>query len=84
MEFIYPESGSRIHLPRQLGGEIEGVVFNLAHRNASATVWWHLDGEYIGQTTDIHQLTLAPSPGVHHLTVIDAQGNSKSISFTIE
>lgn len=84
MEFIYPESGSRIHLPRQLGGEIEGVVFNLAHRNASATVWWHLDGDYIGQTTDIHQLTLAPSPGIHHLTVIDAQGNSKSISFTIE
>mgnify|MGYP002623872540 CR=1 FL=1 len=84
MAFIYPENGSKIHLSRQLGGDIGGVVFNLAHRSPAATVWWHLDGEYIGRTSDIHQFTLSPSPGVHHLTVVDASGNSKSISFEIK
>ena len=73
-----------MHLPRQLSGEIEGIVFNLAHRDASSTVWWHLDGNYIGQTSDIHQLLLAPSTGKHNLTVVDGKGNTRSISFTID
>lgn len=83
MEFIYPENGARIHIPRQLSGDIEGIVFNLAHRSGNATVWWHLDGSYVGQTTDIHQLLLAPSPGKHNLTVVDNNGNTKTVSFTI-
>ena len=83
MEFIYPENGARIHIPRQLSGDIEGIVFKLAHRSGNATVWWHLDGSYVGQTTDIHQLLLAPSPGKHNLTVVDNNGNTKTVSFTI-
>ena len=83
MEFIYPESGSTLYLPRQLDGSVRGAVFNLAHRNPSTTVWWHLDQHYVGETRYIHQLTLAPEPGKHHLTVVDQQGYSLSISFTV-
>ena len=83
MEFIYPEAGSTLYLPRQLDGSVRGAVFNLAHRNPSTTVWWHLDQHYAGETRYIHQLTLAPEPGKHHLTVVDQQGYSLSISFTV-
>ena len=38
MEFIYPESGSILTIPRQLDGSLGGVVFQLAHRDASETV----------------------------------------------
>ena len=82
MEFIYPENGSVIYLPRQLDGSVEGAVFHLAHRGVSR-VWWHMDGEYLGETAEIHQLRLAPSPGRHILTVVDEQGRSLSVSFRV-
>ena len=83
MEFIYPEAGSTLYLPRQLDGSVRGAVFNLAHRNPSTTVWWHLDQHYAGETRYLHQLTLNPEPGRHTLTVVDVQGHSLSISFTV-
>lgn len=83
MEFIYPENGAVIYIPRQLDGSIAGVTFNLAHRNPSSTIYWHLDNEYAGETTYIHQMTLKPSPGKHTVTVVDPEGNSLSVAFTI-
>ena len=83
MEFIYPSSGSTLTFPPQLSGEAPGAVFRLAHRNASTTIWWHLDGSYVGETTLIHELRLAPPPGPHILTVVDEDGNSLSVRFSV-
>jgi len=83
MEFIYPMPGSMIHLPRQLDGSISGVTFNLAHSDSDATVFWHLDSEYLGSTRYINQMTLVPDEGHHYLTVVDDQGNSLTIQFDI-
>ena len=84
MEFIYPENGAVISIPRQLDGSVKGVVFNLAHSNPDAEVFWHLDSSYAGSTRYIHQLTLNPPKGRHTLTVVDSDGLSLSIAFTIE
>ena len=84
MEFIYPESGAVIYIPRQLDGSIQGVTFNLAHRNPSSTVFWHLDNEYVGETSIVHQMTLTPGTGKHTVTVVDESGNTVSVGFTIE
>ena len=83
LEFIYPSSGTVLYLPRQLSGEVEGVVFRVAHHSADATVFWHLDQTYVGETRFIHELRLAPAPGKHTLTVVDGEGNTASIRFTI-
>lgn len=83
MEFIYPESGSTIHIPRQLDGSVKGIVLNLAHREASIPVYWYMDRDYIGQTRYIHQLTVTPESGKHTLTVTDQNGESLSIVFTV-
>ena len=83
MEFIYPEGGSVIYIPRQLDGSIAGVTFNLAHRTPDTNVWWHLDNEYVGQTRFIHQMNMTPSPGKHSVTVVDEAGNTLSVGFTI-
>ncbi len=83
MEFIYPEHGAVIYIPRQLDGTIRGVTFNLAHRNPSTTIYWHLDNEYVGQTRMIHQMTLIPQTGRHTVTAVDESGNSLSVGFTI-
>lgn len=84
MEFIYPENGARLYIPRQLDGTIQGVTFNLAHRKPTTTVFWHLDNEYVGETRMIHQMTLTPSVGKHSVTAVDEAGNAISIGFTVE
>ena len=84
VEFIYPASGTTLYLPRQLDGEVEGAVFRAAHHKADATLWWHLDQTYAGETRFLHQLRLAPSPGKHTLTVVDSEGNTASIGFEVK
>ncbi|MCM1198410.1 MAG: penicillin-binding protein 1C [Clostridium sp.] len=84
MEFIYPESGSTIMLPRQLDGSEGNAVFHIAHSNPDATVFWHIDGHYSGSTRFIHQLSLHPSSGHHTCTAVDDAGNSVSVGFEVE
>ncbi|SKC45903.1 penicillin-binding protein 1C [Bacteroidales bacterium WCE2008] len=83
MEFIYPDSGSTIFIPRQIDGSVKGAVFHLAHRDRDATVYWHMDNGYLGETRHIHQMTLSPSPGHHVVTVVDGSGNTLSVSFNV-
>ena len=83
MEFIYPLPGSTLTLPRQITGQVEGAVFRVAHHRPANTLWWHLDGEYIGETTHLHELRLAPAPGKHTLTVVDDEGNTAAVVFNV-
>lgn len=80
MEFIYPEPGSVIYVPRQLDGSRKGVIFNLAHSMSESTVYWHIDNEYVGSTRYIHQLAVVPPEGKHTLTAVDSDGNSLSVA----
>lgn len=84
MQFIYPYPNSTIKPTKQLDGSQGKVVFELAHRNPSMKVFWHLDEDYIGETSDIHQMELSPSKGKHRITVVDENGNSVSIQFGID
>jgi penicillin-binding protein 1C len=57
------------------------VVFEAAHWDPGTRVFWHLDGEYEGETRDIHQMALAPTPGPHVLTLVDESGESVTRRF---
>ena len=83
MEFLYPEPGSILTFPRGLDGSTEGAVFQVIHRNPDATVYWHLDQSYLGETRLIHQMRLSPDPGKHTVTAVDGDGNSVSVGFTV-
>lgn len=83
MEFIYPENGSRISLPRQLDGSPGRIVLNLAHHDRNATVYWHLDRTYIGETRFLHQKRVLPEKGKHSITAVDNHGETISISITV-
>lgn len=84
MQFIYPFPGATIKITKQLDGSRGKAVFELAHRNPSAKVFWHLGGDYLGETTHIHQLEISPDPGEHLLIVVDEEGNSISMRFVVE
>ena len=83
MAFIYPGNKSKIYVPRELDGSIGQAVFEVAHRNPEATIYWHLDATYIGETANVHQMAFSPPPGIHTLTLVDENGEVLTNRFEI-
>tara|TARA_B100000767_G_C19445278_1_gene401710 strand:- start:140 stop:493 length:354 start_codon:yes stop_codon:yes gene_type:complete len=83
LQMIYPKNGSKLFLPRNLDGSKNQIVFKLAHTKSDALVYWHLDGNYVGQTKGDHNKVLDTSIGNHKLTLVDANGNEIEIEFEI-
>lgn len=83
MELIYPKQFSQIYVPVELDGKMGKAVFEVAHRRPSATVHWHLDDQYLGSTSGIHQMGLSPDEGEHILTLVDGNGETLSQKFEI-
>ena len=84
MAFIYPQNSARVYLPKQLDGSDGELTFELAHSHSNATVFWHIDADYLGSTRDFHKYTFRPSRGKHILTVVDNEGNTLSVGITVE
>ena len=78
MEFIYPNTTTTIRLSKQLDGSVGTLALELAHRQADAIVYWHIDGNYLGATQYFHQMSVVPETGKHWITVVDQWGNSLS------
>lgn len=83
MEFIYPTSGIKIFIPRDQTGNQTRVITEVAHRNPSKKIFWHLDETYMGTTRHLHQLEIVTSPGNHTLTAVDEDGNPVKCVFSI-
>ncbi|BDD11587.1 penicillin-binding protein 1C (plasmid) [Fulvitalea axinellae] len=83
LAFIYPRRKARIYVPVELDGTPGQTVFESVHRDKSATIFWHLDGDFIGRTEGKHVMSFRPSRGVHTVTITDKEGNSLSKSFEI-
>jgi penicillin-binding protein 1C len=83
MDLMYPKSNARIFIPRELSGKQSISVFELAHRNPSAIVYWHLNGEFIGETKKVHHMAVNPGEGHHVLTIVDDSGEILERKFEI-
>ncbi len=80
---IYPPRTARVYIPIDLDLEREQLVFQAVHRDPDATLYWHLDDEFLATTHHIHQLAVAPSPGWHRLTLVDGDGNRLGRRFEV-
>jgi penicillin-binding protein 1C len=80
---LFPEPGSRIFVPVELGGEPGRVVFEAMHRQRGERLHWHLDGSYIDTTEEEHRIELRPSFGRHELVVMDESGGYVARTFEV-
>lgn len=80
---IYPQNNAAIYIPFEAGAERGMVVFKATHRDKSATLFWHLNNEYLGLTRKVHSMALQPPPGKHLLTIVDNTGSHVRVKFTI-
>lgn len=83
MEFIYPENGSTVYLPKQLDGKRKGIIFSIAHSNPETTVFWHDGNSYAGETRHLHQMRLDLEPGKHTITAVDSEGYTVSVTINV-
>lgn len=83
MDLVYPKQGAEIFIPRELDGSPGRTLFQAAHRSSKSTVYWHLDGDYIGSTKNTHHLSLTAEIGKHTLTLVDDEGQILTQSFRI-
>jgi len=75
MQWIYPKSGMVLSLPKQLSDQSGESVFKIAHRDQHKKVYWYLNQEWIGTTSEFHQVACRPTPGYHTLLCVDEDGH---------
>lgn len=80
-EIIYPVQGSSIYLPVDLDLLKNNIVLKATHKDPKASLFWFLDGHFIGTTISRHELQTNLKMGQHRLTIGDEKGNSTSITF---
>ncbi|HET8865435.1 MAG TPA: penicillin-binding protein 1C [Gracilimonas sp.] len=83
MKLVYPYRTSTIFVPTELDGSQGKTVFEVAHRGDKARIFWHLNEQYLGETSRIHQMPLSPKPGNHTLTLIDDNGEKLEYQFKV-
>ncbi len=85
IEIIYPQQGITVVTTVGLDGRGQGVVVRAAHRDTKAELYWHLDDRYLGRTLGgEHELMIHPEPGMHLLVVMDGEGASRAVQFTVK
>lgn len=83
LEIVYPKRGSKVYVPLEIDGKPGRVVLEGTHRDADATLFWHIDDVYMGKTTAPHLLAVNPDPGKHTVYIVDEQGQRVERSFTV-
>jgi penicillin-binding protein 1C len=83
LEIIYPREGFKIYVPVDQSGEKSKCILKATHKNEATTLFWHLDGNYVGSTQKFHQLSLLPGIGKHSLTISDEEGETSTCNFEV-
>ncbi len=84
IEITYPVDNGTVFLPVNISGVREAVVGQVFYKNGEKTLFWHMDGKYIGTTQGIHKLSFNVDEGNHFLMVVDEEGNMASSSFDVK
>jgi penicillin-binding protein 1C len=76
---IYPFPGTKIYLPVKGNQQRSKSIWKATHRNPGATLYWHLDNQYLAKTTGDHSIEVITVPGIHTLTLVDDEGESLTV-----
>lgn len=75
MEIIYPDNLSEIYIPKDFNGNRGNCIFEVAHNNPNAILFWHIDEQYVGSTQTNHKMPVSPKSWQHILSIFDDNGN---------
>lgn len=79
----YPAPGAKVFIPRELQGHSGEVIIEASHLNPEATIFWHLNDEFLGTTHLEHKQSLLLKKGSYLITLLDEHGNKVSRQFQV-
>lgn len=83
MEWVYPEGYEVVKRPRDLDGQLQGIVLEVAHTRPEARLFWHDNDLFIGETEGYHVREMRFSPGIHKVKVVDDEGVTLSATLKV-
>ena len=83
LSIIFPDTGAHIFIPVEIDGKPGRLIMEASHRDSAETLYWDIDGDYLGETRGYHQMPAHPAPGMHVLTVTDTRGTRATRTFEI-
>ena len=63
--------------------EYEKTVSAVSLADNTQKLYWYLDEVYYGRTVDFHQMEMTPEEGKHTITVVNEEGQKKTITFNV-
>lgn len=84
IEFIYPKHGDKIYLTKNFYSDVQPFIAKASTSSANKTLFWYLNEQYIGSTTQFHEMAIKGSNGVNYLSIADEEGNTHTIQLIIE
>jgi penicillin-binding protein 1C len=79
----YPEFGARLFLPGRDAVSEMGFVALAAHKERNAELQWFLNGIYLGNTRENHNMAITAPGGEHRLGVQDSLGRYSEVKFRV-
>ncbi len=76
LSVIFPEPYALVIIPVEIDGTQGSMVMQAASRSKQSTIFWDVDGNFLGTTNGVHELKITPKPGRHKITITDEKGNS--------
>ncbi len=80
---IYPEWGQTVVRTKNFDGELQGIVCQ-AVAPQNMRIYWHLDGTFIGETANIHNMPIRPDVGSHRLAIVSETGQRMVVEFKVK
>ena len=83
VSIIYPSSKAQLFVPRDIDGAYQQIMLRAAHSVADATIYWYVDGGFLGTTIGDHVMAANLCRGRHTMQVIDHAGHGAQVSFSV-
>tara|TARA_R110002050_G_scaffold296167_1_gene455813 strand:+ start:6200 stop:8518 length:2319 start_codon:yes stop_codon:yes gene_type:complete len=83
LDVLFPMEGEKIFIPKKLAGEKSELIVEAVLRDANSRMFWHLNGEFLGETKDMHTKALNLVPGEYKLWLEDEKGHNYQRKFTV-
>ena len=74
IDLIYPQSNSKVFIPKELDGSPGKIIIEATSRNPKNALHWHLDGTYLKTTYGDHRWAISLKPGRHKISLVDDSG----------
>jgi penicillin-binding protein 1C len=83
IDVLSPMENEKIFIPKKLAGGKSELIVEVVLRKGDSKLFWHLNGEYLGLTADLHTRSLRLEPGRYNLWLEDEFGNHFQRKFSI-